>query len=126
MFDGLGKFPEEAEARRQQKVAETLQRLEELKKRKVSVENAEEKAIQVGIGKIVEKIVPAYRSFNLPLSDCRPLFEPIDLVVFNGANRNNVESITFLEVKTGQARLNAHQKAVKEAVEKNNVDYKEV
>ena len=126
LFDGLGKFPTEAETRRQELLTQLKERAEELKKRKLSVEGAEQKAIQVGIGKIVEKIVPAYRDFNLPLPDCRPLYEPIDMVVFNGASNNAVESITFLEIKTGQSRLNPHQKAVKEAIEKGGVDYTEV
>lgn len=126
LFDGLGKFPDAAEIRRQQLLAELKVRAEELKKRKLSVEGAEQKAISVGIGKIVEKIVPAYRDFNLPLSDCRPLFEPIDMVVFNGASNNVVESITFLEIKTGKAQLGKREKAIKLAVERGDVDYKEV
>jgi len=126
LFDGLGKFPDEAEIRRQELLAELKAKLEALTKRKASVENVERTAIAVGMGKILEKILPTCRNFSLPLSDCRPLFEPIDMVVFNGASRNNVDSVTFLEIKTGQARLNNHQKAVKEAIEKGEVSYKEV
>jgi predicted Holliday junction resolvase-like endonuclease len=125
LFNGLGKFPREAEVMRQQLLTELKERTEELKKRKLSVEGAEQKAIYVSIGKIVEKIVPAYRDFNFPLSDCRPLFEPIDMLVFNGVSNHAVDSITFLEIKTGKAQLSKREKSIKEAVERGEVTYKE-
>lgn len=126
MFDGLGEFPEVAQRRRDQLLTELRDRLEELKKRKISVGDAEQKAIRVGVGKTLEKIIPVHKDFNLPLPDCRPLFEPIDMIVFNGAHRFNVDSITFLEIKTGESRTNAHQKAIKHAVDDKKVRYEEV
>ena len=117
LFDGLGKFPEPAELRRQEMLVELQAKLNELKKRKVSAgPGAEKKAIEVGIGKIIEKVMPAYQNFGLPISDCRPLFEPIDMIIFNGLSTANIQSITFMEVKTGNSRLNEHQRLVKEAV----------
>jgi predicted Holliday junction resolvase-like endonuclease len=126
LFDGLGKFPDEAETRRQALLLELKERAGQLEKRKASIEKGEKTTVAVGIGKIVEKILPICRNFNLPLSDCRPLFEPIDMVIFNGASKNTVDSITFLEIKTGGARLNDHQKAVKERVENGGISYKEI
>ena len=52
------------------------------------------------------------------------LGDPIDLLTFNGLSENNIDSISFIEVKSGKARLNDHQKLVKEAVEDNRVTYK--
>jgi predicted Holliday junction resolvase-like endonuclease len=126
LFDGLGEYPDIAEQKKQQLLTGLEERLNELKKREISAEGAEKKAIEVGIGKIIEKVVPAYKHFNVPLPDCRPLFEPIDLIVFNGATKSNVDSITFLEIKTGASRLNTHQKAVKHAIEDKKVRYEEV
>lgn len=126
LFDALGKFPDEAEIRRQALLLELKERADELTKRVASIDKGEKTTVAVGIGKIVEKILPVCRNFTLPLSDCRPLFEPIDMIVFNGASKNAVDSITFLEIKTGGARLNEHQKAVKESIEKGAVSYKEV
>jgi predicted Holliday junction resolvase-like endonuclease len=117
LFDGLGDFPESAELKRKQMLEELQAKLEELKKRKVSAgPGAEKKAIEVGIGKIIEKVMPAYQNFGMPISDCRPLFEPIDMIIFNGLSATSVRSITFMEIKTGKSRLNEHQKLVKEAV----------
>jgi predicted Holliday junction resolvase-like endonuclease len=117
LFDGLGDFPEPAELKRKQMLEELQAKLDELKKRKVSAgPGAEKKAIEVGIGKIIEKVVPAYQNFGMPISDCRPLFEPIDMIIFNGLSAMSVQSITFMEIKTGKSRLDEHQKLVKEAV----------
>ncbi len=127
LFDGLGKFPELAEEARKALLDAYTERLELLKKRKISASaGAEQKAIEVGIGKIVEKIVPTYSSFGIPTSDCRPLFEPIDLIAFNGLTAGKLSGITFMEIKTGGSRLNNHQKMVKEAVAEKKVCFKEV
>jgi predicted Holliday junction resolvase-like endonuclease len=117
LFDGLGDFPEPAELKRKQMLEELQAKLDELKKRKVSAgPGAEKKAIEVGIGKIIEKVMPAYQNFGIPISDCRPLFEPIDMIIFNGLSAMSVQSITFMEIKTGKSRLDERQKLVKEAV----------
>ena len=117
LFDGLGDFPEPAELRKKEMLEELQAKLDELKKRKVSAgPGAEKKAIEVGIGKIIEKVMPAYKNFGMPISDCRPLFEPIDMILFNGLSTASIQSITFMEIKTGKSRLNEHQKLVKEAV----------
>jgi len=102
-------------------------RIEDLRKRKISAgTGAEKKAIEVGLGKIIEKIVPAHKDFATQICDCRPLFEPIDMVVFNGLSRGAIKTITFMEIKTGKSKLNAHQKAVKDAVTNHRVDFKVV
>jgi predicted Holliday junction resolvase-like endonuclease len=51
-------------------------------------------------------------------------YEPIDLIAFNGLGKGEVSSLDFIEIKTGKARLNEHEKAVKEAVEAGKVEYK--
>jgi predicted Holliday junction resolvase-like endonuclease len=125
LFDGLGPYPVEA-----QQIQERLQvgldeRAVELGKRTVRADvGAERQAIASGLGKILEKVIPAHKDFKVTLSDCRPLFEPIDLIAFNGLSRGVVDSVTFYEIKTGKARLNQHEKMVKEAVEDGRVEYK--
>jgi predicted Holliday junction resolvase-like endonuclease len=126
LFDGLGEFPELAQQRRDQLLKDLHDRLELLKKRKISVGDAEQRAIKVGIGTTLENLVPVHKDFTLPLPDCRPLFKPIDMIVFNGAHKFNVDSITFLEIKTGGSKANPHEKAIKHAVEDKKVSYKEV
>ncbi len=79
----------------------------------------------VNIGQIMEKILPATSKFRYNAKDCRALFDPVDYVSFNGLEaQKKVESISFLEVKTGNARLQKNQKLVKKAVEEGKIKLK--
>jgi len=125
LFDGRGAFPEIAENKRKEMLSELEKRIDGLKKRKIYADvGAEKKAIEVGIGKIIEKIIPAYKEFKIPLSDCRPLFEPVDLIVFNGMTKMNIDSITFLEIKTGESRLSSHERMIRNAITDKKLFYK--
>jgi len=127
MFDGLGDFPEAAQLTREAMLNALQKRLDDLKRRRHSAgPGAEKKAIEVGIGKIIEKVVPAYKGFGFPICDCRPLFEPIDMIIFNGLSKASVESITFMEIKTGASRLKDHQKLIKDAVGDGKVGFQVV
>lgn len=123
LFDGMGKFPKPAEERRLLLLHELKKREKELKKRKVSADvMAEKKAIEVGFGKIIEKFLPAYKDLELQFCECRPLYEPVDLIVFKGLLQKEVDLITFLEIKSGESKLNNHQKMIKKAVLDGKVD----
>ena len=122
LFDGRKKFPTEAEAVKLEWQKELEKKIAELQKRQVMAdEGAEKKAIEVGIGKIIEKVLPAYKNFNMPLADCRFLSEPIDMIVFNGASDQKINHITFLDVKTGNAKLNTHQRQIRDAIKDHQV-----
>jgi len=123
LFDGTTTFPDAAELIRMQLAEELSKQEKELKKRKISVDvAAEKKAIEVGFGKIIEKFLPAYRDLDLQFTECRPLYDPIDVLVFSGLLNRKVDNITFLEIKSGNARLNKHQKMIRDAVLDKNVD----
>lgn len=127
LFDGLGKFPPKADEVKTAWLEDLKEKIDDLKKRKLSaMEGAEKKAMEVGFGKIIEKIIPTHAAFGIAASDCRPLYEPIDFLAFNGLTEGKLASISFMEIKTGGSRLNGHQKQVKEAVEAKKVSYKEV
>lgn len=127
LFDGRDKFPEVAEIRRLELEKELTDRLTELTERQQKAKTQSEKgAVSVGIGKIIEKILPAHKNFTINSADCRFLGEPIDMIVFDGASENKINHITFLDVKTGTARLNSHQKLVRDAVEDHSVSWKVV
>lgn len=80
----------------------------------------------VNIGQILEKILPASKEFSFNLSDCRAIFDPIDYISFNGLSRKkHIESITFIEIKTGQAILQRNQKDIKDKISRNKVKFLE-
>lgn len=123
LFDGLKKFPKPAEEKKLLLLHELKKREEELKKRKISVDvTAEKKAIEVGFGKVIEKFLPAYKDLKLQFCECRPLYEPIDLIVFNGLIKRKVDFITFLEIKSGNSQLNKHQKMIRDAISDGRVN----
>ncbi|MBW2974072.1 hypothetical protein KY346_06820 [Candidatus Woesearchaeota archaeon] len=125
LFDGTKPFPKEA-LEVQKGLKEALkEREEELKKRKtLATKKAQITAKAVNIGKKLEVVLPTMKDFKWQLPDCRFLGDPIDLITFNGMSINKIDSLSFIEVKSGGARLNKHQKAVKEAVEDRKVRYK--
>jgi predicted Holliday junction resolvase-like endonuclease len=125
IFDGTKPFPKEA-LEIQKKLKQGLKDQEEdlKKKRKLATKKAEITTKSVNIGKNLEKVLPTMKDFKWKLSDCRPMGDPIDLLIFNGYSLDMVRSINFIEVKSGKARLNKHQKAIKDAVEDKRVSYK--
>lgn len=72
----------------------------------------------VNIGKVVEKIAPSLPGFPVVSADCRSLLEPIDYVVFRGLSaRGRIDSLIFVDVKSGRGRLSNVQSQVKKLVE---------
>lgn len=127
IFDGLGGFPPLAQQRKDALITDLKERKKQLRDREVSADTlAEKKAIDVGLGKILEKVMPAFPGFTLKSSDCRLLYEPIDMIVFHGIARRKIDSITFLEIKSGQSQLNKHQRLVRNAVSEKRVSFEVV
>ena len=126
LFDGTKSFPEEAKDLQKMLLKDLKDREESLKKRKkLATVRAEKTTVAVNLGKEMEKILPTLKDFKWRLADSRFLADPIDLIIFNGLSLNKIESINFIEIKSGASRLNNHQKAVKDAVEDKRVSYKE-
>ena len=127
MWDGTAKHPDEAK-----KVIDAHEKglekaNEDLDKKEIrSDEGAEQKAIDVGFGKTIEKLIHLHKEFKFPIEDCRFLAEPIDVIIFEGSARNSVDHITFMEIKSGKARLNSHQKMVRDAINDQNVIVEEL
>jgi predicted Holliday junction resolvase-like endonuclease len=125
LFDGTKPFPPEALERQKELKEQLVEREKELaRQKKLTTEKAQITTKSVNIGKNLEKISPTLKNFTWSLPDCRFLGSPIDLVTFNGLSENKITSLSFVEIKTGGARLNAHQKSVKDAVEDHKVSYK--
>lgn len=127
LFDGTKKFPDEAKVRRDDYELELKSRRADLRKRK---KLASERAIitteAVSVGKMVEHLVPILEGFEYNPADCRTLFDPIDLLVFNGLTSSKVDLLAFMEIKTGNARLNKHQRLIRDAIRDGRVFYEEV
>ena len=127
IWDGTAEHPEQANAIIDAHESGLEDAEQELEKKEIRIdEGAEQKAIDVGFGKTIEKLIHLHKEFKFPLEDCRFLAEPIDVVIFNGSAQNNVDHITFMEIKSGKARLNKHQKMVKDAINDQNVKVEQI
>jgi len=72
----------------------------------------------MNVGKILERVAPVCDGFGSVPRDYRPLFDPIDYVVFKGlAAHGEVKSTTFLGVKTGGGALTPRQRQIRAGVE---------
>ena len=124
LFDGTKPFPPEVKEVQERYEEELKQREEGLEKSKqLATERATITTTAVNIGKSLEKVLPSMDDFRWELPDCRFLGDPIDLVTFNGCCQNKIESISFIEVKSGKARLNKNQRRVRDAVQDKKVIY---
>jgi len=124
LFDGTKPFPPEVKVVQERYEEELKKREEDLEKsKKLATERATITTAAVNIGKILEKVLPTMDDFRWALPDCRFLGDPIDLVTFNGCCQNKIDSISFIEVKSGNARLNKNQRLVKDAVQDKKVRY---
>jgi len=125
LFDGTKPFPEEA-LQTQKRFNDELENREmDLeKKKKLATEKAEITTRAVNIGKNLERALPTMKDFKWVVPDSKFLGDPIDLMVFNGLSMGNVNSLSFVEVKSGAASLNKRQKSIRDAIEDHRVSYK--
>lgn len=125
LFDGRKKFPDKAQQVQLEWEKELKERIADLAERQLRAKTkSESKAIAVGIGKIIEKILPAHKNFKMVPADCRFLAEPIDMIVFDGLAQNKIKNITFMDVKTGNSRLNTHQRRIRDAIKDHDVEWR--
>ena len=75
------------------------------------------------LGKTLEKIAPVFSGFGHHPYDVRPMFDPVDFVVFDGYFRGEVTNISFVEFKTGQGRMTKIQDSIRSTVEKKRVGF---
>lgn len=96
-----------------------------LEKLKSRLANAEQKSVDIQFGKTVEKIVPVLQGFPYTPRDCRPLFDPIDYIAFDGWTQQRVRRIDFIDVKSGNAALSGVQVKIRDAVLRGDVTIEE-
>ncbi len=79
----------------------------------------------INVGFILERLILSLDSFNYNHNDCRPMFDPLDYIIFEGLTENGiVENVTFVDVKTGNAKLTEGQKQIKQTILNKNVKFR--
>jgi predicted Holliday junction resolvase-like endonuclease len=77
-------------------------------------------------GKVGEHLAPYMPGFPYDPRDARFLGAPIDLLVFDGMNDDDLREIVFLEIKTGGAGLTARERRIRDAVVARRVAWREL
>lgn len=65
-------------------------------------------------GLVHEQIVPFLPGFPFNPKDARFIGSPVDFIVFDGLDAGRLERIVLLEVKTGNAKLTARERQVRD------------
>jgi predicted Holliday junction resolvase-like endonuclease len=77
------------------------------------------------LGKVIERVAPWFSGSGHHPGDVRPVFDPLDFVVFDGLYTGEVTDVIFVEFKTGKSKLTEIQRSIRNAVTKKRVHFKE-
>ena len=76
-------------------------------------------------GQFSEQLAPFLPNFKYLPTECKFVGKPIDLIVFKGMDEKNINEIVFMEVKSGNSKLSAQEKNLKDTIDKKNVRWEE-
>jgi len=76
-------------------------------------------------GQFSEQLAPYLPDFGYLPTECRFIGKPIDFIVFKGMDEKKIDEVVFVEIKSGKAKLNGHEKNLKETIEKKRVKWVE-
>lgn len=88
-------------------------------------QNAIQKSRAVLSGFFSEQLAPYLPDFPYSPSEVRFLGKPIDFLVFKGMDNKRIDEVVFVEVKSGKAKINNHEKNLKETIRKKKVKWEE-
>lgn len=77
-------------------------------------------------GQMIEQVAPYLPGFPCNPSDARFIGKPVDFIAFSGlSEKNSVDEVLLIEVKTGDSKLSGREKEIKNAVKNGRVRYVE-
>jgi len=96
-----------------------------LKKTKEIRQQAIARSRVTTLGKVIERIAPMFTGFGHHPADVRPVFEPIDFVIFEGLFTGEVTDVVFCEFKTGGSQLTSIQRSIRQAIDRKRIHFEE-
>ena len=76
-------------------------------------------------GQFSEQLAPYLPNFQYLPTECKFIGKPIDFIVFKGMDEKNIQEVIFVEVKSGNSKLNQHEKNLKETIDNKRVTWVE-
>ncbi|MEK6881008.1 MAG: Holliday junction resolvase-like protein [Nanoarchaeota archaeon] len=83
------------------------------------------KSRSVLAGQFSENLAPFLPGFPFNPKEVRFIGNPIDFIAFKGLNEKQIEEIAFIEIKSGNSKLNETQKQIKEAIKGKKISFHE-
>jgi predicted Holliday junction resolvase-like endonuclease len=85
--------------------------------------DAVKKSRAVNRGLVSEQLAPHLAGFAYNPKDAHFLGNPVDYVIFNGLDSGLLKEIVLVDIKTGEAKLNARQVQVKNIVSEKKIRF---
>ena len=76
-------------------------------------------------GLFSEQLAPYLPDFPYSPTEVRFIGKPVDFIVFEGMDEKKINSVKFVEVKTGSSQLSSQEKELKKAIEAKKVSFEE-
>ncbi len=89
-------------------------------------QDAIDRSRSVIIGKVTEHLTPWLPSFPFNPKDARFIGSPIDMIIFDGADEEELRRIVFLEIKTNTSALSARQRRIRDIIKAGKVEWQEL
>lgn len=101
-----------------------LQAVNFARKKKELRKDAAKRSVAVRKGQMVEQMAPYLPEFPCNPADARFIGKPFDFIAFPGLDeKNTIDEILLIEVKTGNSALSGREKEVEKAVKEGRVKY---
>ena len=88
-------------------------------------EDAIKQSRSVLAGQFSEQIAPYLPDFPYKPTEARFIGKPVDFIIFKGMDQKRIDEVVFVEVKSGQNKLNGVQRALKETVQHKKISWHE-
>lgn len=76
-------------------------------------------------GQFSEQLAPFLPDFNHLPTECKFIGKPIDLIVFKGMDKKDINEIVFVEIKSGKSTLSSTQRKLRETIINKSVSWEE-
>jgi predicted Holliday junction resolvase-like endonuclease len=76
-------------------------------------------------GQFSEQLAPYLPGFPFSPTEARFIGKPIDFIIFKGMDNKDIQEVVFVEVKSGKARVNAHERKLRDAIKDGRVNWYE-
>jgi predicted Holliday junction resolvase-like endonuclease len=78
------------------------------------------------VGNVTQHIVPFLPEFRYNPKDARFIGSPVDLLVFDGLDRELLTDIVFIEVKTGSSTLSKRERQIRDVIRAHRIRWEEL